>query len=324
MIFSLRNGEGRKSSSSAVGRIFPYLGHHWELSLFKRTHFHLGVDTYVVKLLAQQWAENPSKGPLPGLQRLMEQFHTVATICIKCPNNAGHCAFLQWKKEKKALTKDTSQCWKMDVNISAWLIISDVTLGKPQLSEWFICQVWRFYSYNGQRRRLRAEQTEEGFYMFSGDFICFWFQRNFHFRQRRNKKGQRTSGLFCLVCFLYMTFHSFFQCQTLKLNVWPSGWSRGWGFFLTCPGISRVLYFFSVQKHYRDIIREFTGRDHAKGPEKNLLCGTQQALWAGGMPKGQDPRASFQGRTGTPVFACFPFTLASDCHLTLVRAHVLF
>lgn len=160
---------------------------------------------------------------------------------------------------------------KMDVNISAWLIISDVTRGKPQLSEWLIFQgvelftAGRGYLLNaalGTGWRLSARSEWRRILCFFGDFICFWFLRcNFHFKERKIRKGQRTSGLFLfgLVCFSLT--HPFFKVPNSDIEfLVPRGEAEG-KVFLTFSVISLVFYFFGVWKPCGDIIREFTRRD---------------------------------------------------------------
>lgn len=230
----------------------------------------------------------------------------------------GTVPFLQWKKEKKGTNKRPHNVGKMDVNISAWLIISDVTLGKPQLSEWFICQGLEVFTpIMGSGGRLRAgSKLRRVLYVFWRFYLFLISEAKFSFWTKKEQKGTKNQWAVLFGLFFFTWPFPFFSAKLWNWMFGPQGWSRGWGFFLTCPGISRVLYFFSVQKHYRDIIREFTGRDRAKGPEQNLLCGTQQALWAGGMPKGQDPRASFQGRTQDTACVCPLLSLHSSIWLS--------
>lgn len=148
----------------------------------------------------------------------------------------------------------------MDVNISAWLIISDVTRGKPQLSEWLIFQgvelftAGRGYLLNaalGTGWRLSARSEWRRILCFFGDFICFWFLRcNFHFKERKIRKGQRTSGLFLfgLVCFSLT--HPFFKVPNSDIEC-------------LVPGVKlRVRFFwlflwylwFSISLVYRNLV----------------------------------------------------------------------
>lgn len=135
-----------------------------------------------------------------------------------------------------------------------------------------------FYSYNGQQREAQClKQTEEGFICFLGILFVFDFQSEISISNKEGtKRDKEPVGWFCLVCFslhdifLFSVPNSETECLALR------GEAEG-EFFLTFPGVSWVLYFFGVQKPCRDIIREFTGRDHAKGPEQNLLCSTRQA-----------------------------------------------
>lgn len=244
----------------------------------------------------------------------------------------GIVPFLQRKKKKRRFNKKPHNDGKMDVNISAWLIISDVTLGKPQLSEWFICQAVEGFTpimgylanaAMGSGGRLRAGSKRRRVLMFSGDFICFWCLRwNFHFKQRKNKRDKEAVGCFCLFCFSLHVF--FFSAKLWNWMFGPQGWSCGWGF----PGfsvISLVLYFFGVQKPCRDIMREFTQRDLAKGWSKIWFCRTQQALWVGDAKRPR-PMAPFPGghRTLCMVVICYLFALVFENYLICVKALVCF
>lgn len=195
----------------------------------------------------------------------------------------------------------------MDVNISAWLIISDFTRGKPQLSEWLIFQgvelftAGRGYLLNaalGTGWRLSARSEWRRILCFFGDFICFWFLRcNFHFKERKIRKGQRTSGLFLfgLVCFSLT--HPFFKVPNSDIEC-------------LVPGVKlRVRFFwlflwylwFSISLVYGNLVETLSENSREeifnKGPEQNPFCCTQQALWAGEMLKGQKPGAPSWGRT---------------------------
>lgn len=183
----------------------------------------------------------------------------------------GIVPFLQ-RKKKTLHYKRPHNDGKMDVNISASLIISDVTLGKPQLSEWFICQALEgFTPINGlsgecsneQWREAQGwEQTEESFICFPGILFVFdcWGEI-FISNKEITERDTEAVGCFCFV-FLYMSFslvpNSEIECVALR------GEAEG-EVLLTSPVISLVLYFFGVQKPCRDIImREFTRRDLAK------------------------------------------------------------
>lgn len=85
-----------------------------------------------------------------------------------------------------------------------------------------------FYFYNGQRREAQGwKQTEEGFICFLEILFVFDFRSEiFILNKEGTKRDKEPVGCFVWFVFLYMTF-SFFQCQTLKLNVGPSGVKHG-------------------------------------------------------------------------------------------------
>lgn len=147
--------------------------------------------------------------------------------------------FLQ---RKKCISTGHCNDGKMDVNISPWLIISNVTLGKPWLSEWFICQHLEFFTpimgylahvAMGSEDKLRAwSKMKKRFQCFLGVlFISDFWSKVFISNEVRIKggKNQWVSCLFVLMFFTYPLFllpNSKTECSALR------GEAAGEGFFL--------------------------------------------------------------------------------------------
>ena len=171
------------------------------------------------------------------------------------------------------------------------------------------------------------EANWERFYMFSGDFICLLFpKQNFHFEQRRNKKGQRTSGLFCLVCyslhdlFLFSVPNSEIECLALR------GEAEGEVSFWLVLGYLG----FNISLVYRNIIETLWENSQEeivpRGQSKICFVAHSRHCEQEGCQKARTPGLpSKGGHRMLPVFAlCFPFTLASDNHLSLVKGPCAF
>lgn len=134
----------------------------------------------------------------------------------------------------------------------------------------------------------------------------------------RTKRDKEAVGCFCLFSF---SLHVFFLVPNSEIECLALGGEAEGEVFFNFPMISLVLYFFGVQKPCRDILREFTRSDLAKGPEQTPFCSTQQALW-GEMLGGQE--GSFRGSAGDCGRSLSPSPLASENHLTLAKAAVCF
>ena len=243
MIFSLRNGEGREESLFCCWQSLPLPGPPLRAQPVQSLPFSPGSGHIVYPCF---WLSSGLKILPRGLcldhRDWWSTFTQLTAICIKCPNNAGHCAFSAKKERKKGTNKRPHNVGKMDVNISAWLIISDVTLGKPQLSEWFICQGLEVFTpIMGSEGRLRAgSKVRTVLYVFWRFYLSFISKAKFSFWTKKEQKGTKNQWavLFGLLFFTWP--FPFFSAKLWNWMFGPQGWSRGWGFFLTCPGISRV------------------------------------------------------------------------------------
>lgn len=147
--------------------------------------------------------------------------------------------------------------------------------------------------------------------MFSGDFclvltseVKFSFQTK---KEQRRTKKQRAVFV-CFVC-LCMPFFSVPSSGIQCLALWGGA---GGEVFFNFPGISLVSYFFGVQKPCRDILREFTRSDRAKGLEQSRGEHTA-GIVSGRCPKSRKPPF---GDTGDSVAVfCCSFTLPFEKHL---------
>lgn len=125
---------------------------------------------------------------------------------------------------------------------------------------------------HGQRREAGCAEHTEGRFT-----CCLWTLLGFDFRgeifilnKERTKGDKEAVDCFCLFCVpLHAPFFSVPNSEVECLAL--GGEAEGEVFFLNFPGISLVLYFFGAQKPCRDITRESTRSDRAKGPAQRTL-----------------------------------------------------